>query len=111
MPEQQQYKRRVAKEKTIGEIEQDDIRVKVLGKVIDKKENIFILDDGSGSAEVMYDPEVIQKNFNINDTVKVFARILLAENNNVQLQAEALQNINDLNLDLYRRIKDVVRNV
>lgn len=106
-----EFKRIVAKERKINEIQQDDIRVKVLGRVIDKTDNIFIIDDGSAKAEVLYDQDIIKKDFKIGDNLKLFARVLLSEPSNVQLQAEAIQNINDLNLDLYRRIKEVIKNV
>ena len=111
MMDQQQYKRKPAVERKINKVNQEDIRVKIIGRVIDKKENIFLLDDGTGTAEVMYDPEMIKKTFNINDLIKLFARVLLSDGKDVQLQAEAIQNINDLNLDLYKRIMDVIENV
>ena len=44
-----------------------DIRVRLLGRVIDKSDNTIIIDDGSGKAEIIVENESDFERLNIND--------------------------------------------
>jgi len=97
-----QYRRLPAKEKKIADISPDDVRVRLLGRVIDKTENVLVIDDGTGKAEIVMDNET---DVGPGDFVRVFARILPLEDG-YELRSEIIQNMNSLNIDLYKKIKE-----
>ncbi len=100
----EQARRRLpAKEKTIAEIDANDVRVKILGVVIDKDDSAMIIDDGSGKLEVVAEnaPE-------IGKFVKCIIRIFpLMEGFEARL--ECYQDMNGFDLELYRRAKEAVK--
>ena len=94
------YKRHPAVLRKITEINPEkDIRVRIIGNVIDANESSIIVDDGHSKTEVIAD--------NINcvtgDTVRVFARVLPLEEG-FELRGEIIQKMNDLDLELYKKI-------
>src|SRR3989344_4696478 len=94
------YKRQPAVFRKISEINPEkDIRVRIIGNVIDANESSLVIDDGNSKAEVIAD--------NINcktvDVVRVFARVLPLEEG-FELRGEIIQILNDLNLDLYKKV-------
>ncbi len=103
MPEQTEqklYKRASATPKKISEINPErDIRVMLLGKVVDRADGTIILDDGSASAEIVVDQQIV----NANSVVRVFCRVLPLEDS-YELRAEIIQNMNALDMDLYRKV-------
>jgi hypothetical protein len=100
MPEGFQYRRAPALLRKINEINpESDIRVRILGKVIDKSDGAIIVDDGSGKIEII--TEDIQAD--VNDIVRIFARVLPLEEG-FELRAELIQHMNALDLNLYRKI-------
>lgn len=95
------YRRLPAIPKKISDIDiENDIRVRIIGKVIDVMPNLIVIDDGSGTAEVLcFETE----NIDVNDIVRVFARILPLENG-FELRGEVIQKMNNLNIPLYKKI-------
>lgn len=104
MPEETfQYKRAPAVLRKISEINPEtDIRVRIVGNVIDKTDGSMVIDDGSGSAEIVTD-EKGEVQANVNDIVRVFARVLPLEEG-YELRAEIIQPMNGLDLNLFRKI-------
>lgn len=100
-PGQFQYRRLPAKPRKISDISPEkDIRVRLLGRVIDKQNGTVVIDDGSGSAEVVVeDLESVSQ----NDLVRVFCRVMPLESG-FELRAEIIQNMNNFDLDSYRKI-------
>jgi hypothetical protein len=99
MPENQ-YKRLPAMHKQITDINAEkDIRVRILGRVIDKQDGMIVIDDGSGTAEVIGE----NLTAGVDDTVRVFARVIPLEDG-FELRAEILQDMNALDLNLFRKI-------
>lgn len=100
MPDEKQiYKRMPAVPRKISEISPEkDIRIVVLGKVIDKPDGALIVDDGSATAEI-----ITEQTANINDFVRIFSRVLPLEEG-YELRAEIVQNMNALDMDLYRKV-------
>ena len=97
-----QYRRHPALLRKISEINpESDIRVRLLGKVVDKQESSFIIEDDSGKAEII--AEDMELNFNKEDIVRVFARVLPLEDG-FELRAEIIQDMKDLDMDLYKKI-------
>lgn len=98
--DQSKFKRFPALEKKISDINPEkDIRVRILGTVIDKDEGVCVIDDGSGKAEIFGD-----FNCEIGDTLRVFARVLALEDG-FELRSEIVQNMNSLNKELYRKVQ------
>jgi len=99
-----QYRRLPAVEKKIAEINPErDIRVRILGRILDKADEVIVVDDGSAKAEIIASD--LDVNANIGDIVRVFARVLPLEEG-FELRAEIIQDMSKLDLDLYKKIKE-----
>jgi RNase P/RNase MRP subunit p29 len=97
-----QYRRQPAIPRNISDINPEkDVRVRLLGRIAEKSESTFIIEDESGRAEVVADDMKLE--FNKDDTVRVFARVLPLEEG-FELRAEIIQNMNELDMDLYKKI-------
>lgn len=100
-----EVKRRLpAVQKPISEIAQSDIRVRVLGRVIDKTSSAMVVDDGSGKVEIRYDQE---PNVAIGDTVKVVARVSPLIDG-YECKAECFQKLDGLDMGLYKKARSIV---
>ena len=98
MPED--FQRRIAsREREIASIEPGDIRIRILGTVIDKKGDRFIIDDGTGKITVSSEHEV-----QLNQLVRVFGRAIPTEEG-TELQGEIVQDMSGLDLTLLERVK------
>ena len=99
-----QYRRHPAITRKIAEINPEtDIRVRLLGRVVEKSESCLIIEDDSGKAEIV--AEDMNLDFNKEALVRIFARVLPLEDG-FELRAELIQNMNDLDVDLYKKIHD-----
>ena len=74
-----------------------DVRVRLLGRVLDKTESTLVIDDGSEKAEIVIDvaPDA--------EFVRVFCRVLPLEQG-YELRAEVVQPIDNLDIDLYKKV-------
>jgi hypothetical protein len=59
-----------AAERTISEITKKDVRVSILGTIIDKKDNMMVLDDGTGRTEIKFEDAV---NMDVGQIARVLA--------------------------------------
>jgi hypothetical protein len=97
-----QYRRFPAVPREVAGINPEkDIRVRILGRIIDKYDSMLVVDDGSGKADIIVEEGI--ENFNANDIVRVFCRVLPLESG-YELRAEIIQNMNGLDMDLYKKI-------
>ena len=92
------FRRMPAVQKTIREITEKDIRLRLVGTVIDYQNGSLLLDDGTGQAEIVSEQPVKTGNF-----VRVFTRVLQLENN-YELRAEVVQDLSNMDKQLYKRI-------
>jgi len=99
-------KRLPAKEKLVSEILPNDIRVRILGTVIDKSEGAIVLDDGSGRLEVVTEGQAPE----MGKMVRVVTRIL-PMTGGFEARAECVQDMTGFDVELYRRARDVAKNV
>jgi hypothetical protein len=102
MPEE--FQRRLPSvERAIAEIRPDDIRVSVIGTLIDKnKEGTrFMVDDGVGKIAVGVDSPVKAE---MNQLVRVFGRVIPLENGS-ELQGDIVQDMSALDMGLFKRVK------
>lgn len=99
-------KRLPAKEKLVSEILPNDIRVRILGTVIDKSEGAMVLDDGSGRLEILAEGQSAE----VGKMVRVVTRIL-PMTGGFEARAECVQDMTGFDVELYRRAKDVAKKV
>jgi RPA family protein len=94
-------------ERGISGIKAEDIRISILGTVIDKKEEgetvRIALDDGTGKIDVGFESAV---KVAVNQFVRVFGRVIPIENG-FELQGEVVQDMGKLDVGLWKRVKDL----
>jgi len=105
MPDEKLIKRRLPSiEKSISEIHPDsDVRIRLIGTIIDIGPNSIVLDDGSGKIEVYFEeiPKVRQ-----GQLVRVITRILPLIDG-YECKGEILQSLDGFNLKLYKKARDL----
>lgn len=108
MPEIAQVKRRLAAiEKPIAEIEQQDLRVRIVGTVIDQSANSIVVDDGSGKLEIEFD-EI--PNVKIGDRARIVTRVYPLIDG-FDCRGEAVQKLENFNMDLYKKAKEIIKSI
>mgnify|MGYP001596392462 CR=1 FL=1 len=92
-------------EREIAGIRPEDIRVRILGTVIDKNADAtrLVLDDGTGRIDVVSDTPLQGE---LNQMVRVFGRVIPLENG-VELQGEITQDMSQLDLVLLEKLKSL----
>ncbi len=107
MPEDQEggeFRRRLPSVmKDIGEIGQGDLRVSVIGTVIDKQQEGLVLDDGTGKMLIRFDSPFEAE---LNKMVRVLGKVVPLEDG-VELHGEFLQDMDGLDMELLKRLKKV----
>ena len=98
MPEEARdfQKRMPSVERKVSEIKQDDIRVSIIGTVIDNQDNRVVVDDGTGKVSVSFEAPVKAEN---NKLVRVLGRVIPMEGG-VELQGDALQDMSGMDMGL-----------
>lgn len=95
-----QFKRASARRCKISEIKPEkDIRVRVFGRLIDRTDDMIVIDDGTGKLEIVADsppPETGHQVFAV-------ARILPLESG-FEARLELLQDASGLDADAYRKV-------
>lgn len=105
MPENQ--RRAPAVPKDIEEIDpRDDIRARVVGTVISEEDSSITLDDGTGTVEVFLEEEDLE-NIEEGQRIRVLGRVLPTPDS-FEIQGEVAQDFEDVDPDLYDRVKKVV---
>lgn len=87
-----------------------DLKIKVLGFVVDKKENTFVIDDGSGKVKVFVDEASLLDNININQLIRVFGSTLPTEDG-FEIKVDAIQDLSNLNINLYKKVEELYNKV
>ena len=97
-------RRSPAVEKKINEINDSDMRVKVVGTIISIDDSIpmIIVDDGSGIANVVVD----EIKFEIGKQVRVIGRIINTEP--IEIRAEAVQDFSKVDRETYEKYLNVI---
>ena len=97
--EEFRYKRLPAVPKAITDINPEkDVRVRILGKIVDRQDGMIMVDDGTTTAQVITDATC-----EINDLVCVFARVLPLEDG-YELRGEIVQNKNGMDMSLHKKV-------
>jgi len=87
-----------------------DLKVKILGFVVDKKENTLMVDDGSGKVSVFVDEASLLDNVNINQLIRVFGSTLPTEDG-FEIKVDAIQDLSNLNINLYKKVEELYNKV
>ena len=96
-----QFQRRMPSvERRISGIKPEDIRITVIGTVIDKQGNKIVLDDGTGKIEAIFEEPV---KTNMNSMIRVFGRVIPIEDG-FELQGEIIQDMSQLDFELYKKV-------
>lgn len=110
--ETERKKRAVAFEKKISELKNDDIRVKVIGAIIEKDESnhSILIDDGASKLRVLLDEHLFKK-LEIGKLVRVIGVIApgLGEESNLELRGEIVQDFSKLDKELYSKFLSLNR--
>ena len=105
-------KRNPAVYRSISSIKRQDKRVRVLGTVVnfDKNEGWLMIDNGTGIMEIIFDDEKWLSNLKVGMIVRVFGRpIFQAEQ--VSMRGELLQDFSGVDVDLYKKVLEVMQDV
>ncbi|MBI4163086.1 MAG: replication protein RepA [Candidatus Aenigmarchaeota archaeon] len=92
------FRRMPAVLKAIRDVNEKDIRLRLVGTVIDCQNGSILLDDGTGQAEV-----ISEQSAKVGSFVRIFTRVLQLENK-YELRAETVQDLSDVNKRLYKQI-------
>ncbi|ASJ15482.1 single stranded DNA-binding domain-containing protein [Thermococcus radiotolerans] len=102
-------RRKPAVERKIGEIQEDDTRVSLIGKAfkVDKMDYTFWLDDGTGVILIESEENVLPENGQI---VRVIGRVIRNEEG-MHIYGEVVQDFNNADLDALEEIRELERKV
>lgn len=104
MPEDERdFRRLPAVERSVSGIKPEDMRVSLLGTVVDKQDNSIVLDDGTGKVNVNFEGDV---NVGASQLVRVMGRVIPIENG-FEIQGEVAQDMSGLDLGLHKRVKEI----
>lgn len=93
------FKRSPAVTRTVADIRQEDVRVRVVGTVIDKNDNIIALDDGTGKIDVTFkEPPATE----VSKKVRVFGKVVPTDSG-FELDGEIIQDMTNLDMELYKQ--------
>lgn len=85
------------KPRNTSSITKNDSKVVIVGKVIDSKENSFVVEDSSGRIEVFSEKKVEK-----NKLVRIFCSMIEGK-----LKADIVQEMEGLDLNLFKRIQEL----
>lgn len=90
--------------KKIESIEPDDVRVAVIGTVVDSEEEVVVIDDGSGNIEVEFDSIEKTEDFEEGDMVRIIGRP-----SDEIFYGEFIQDFSDFDIELYQEAKQKLK--
>ena len=92
----------------MSEIKTGDIRICLIGTIIDKSKggSMVVIDDGTGKINANFESEVKNE---VNQLVRVFGRVIPMENG-FELQGEIIQDMSKLDMGLWKRFKKLTNN-
>ncbi len=108
MAQERLVKRRLPSiEKSIADIQpESDVRVRLMGTVIDTTPNSIVIDDGTGKVDVYFGEDT---NVRQGQYVRVITRIL-PQIDGFECRGEAIQDLTGFNLKLYKKTREIVKN-
>jgi len=83
--------------KKISSIIKTDNKISLVGKVIDTKDDSFVLEDSSGKIEIVSENKIEK-----NKIVRVFCSLVEGK-----LKADVIQSLEGLDLNLFKRVEEL----
>jgi uncharacterized protein YdeI (BOF family) len=100
-----EFKVEPAVKRRVSEINPNlDSRVSLIGKIIDLKDNLIVLDDGTGKINVSFSEDLSKPELKTGQLIRVFGFVI--PNEQVEIQAEIIQDMSKLKteyLELLRK--------
>lgn len=104
---QNQNQRAPAAPRDIEEIDPEQGgRVRILGTVLEVRQDSLMVDDGTGSTEVFVnadDREALEE----GQRIRVFGRVLPTPDS-FEIQGEIVQDMSELDMDRYQQVRELV---
>ena len=91
----------------IVDVNQKDIRVRVLGTVIDRQDNTLVLDDGTGKIVATFDEPV---NVKERSLVRIIGRVMPVDGG-LELSGEIIQNMEGLDIDVFKKLSSINKGI
>ena len=88
-------------EKFVKDINANDFKIAVSGVIVNKTENSFLLDDGTGQVRVA------SANVPGHEYLRVFGKIMPMEDG-FEIQAEIIQDLSKINKGLHKKVKSLL---
>jgi hypothetical protein len=88
----------------ISDVEKNDTRISVMGKVVEAKDSSFVLGDDTGKIEIFTQVEGTEnpRNISVKEGAAVRAFCIVI---GTQLKADAVQNLDGLDLEQFKKIE------
>ena len=105
MPEEGQDSRRRVPSvfRRVSGIKPEDIRISLIGTVIDTADDGIVLDDGIGKVDIsLPEPPAVK----VRSIVRVFGRVIPMEGG-IQLQGEIVQDMTGLDMELLKKVESI----
>ena len=108
MPETTQIKKRLpAIEKSISDIDSArDIRVRILGTILDSSEDTILIDDGTAKTEVMFENGQMIAGLHNGEMIRIVARVLPLIDG-FALRGEVVQRLEEFDIGVYKRAREL----
>ncbi|RLI98388.1 MAG: replication protein RepA [Candidatus Aenigmatarchaeota archaeon] len=90
-------------DRKVSEIKQDDVRVAIIGTVLDAQGNRLAIDDGTGNVNVSFEEDVSTEP---GKMVRVLGRVMPMEGG-VEIQGDALQDMSGLDMELKKKVDEL----
>ena len=99
-----------AKQRTIKDIKNDDIKIQITGYVHNLVENDkFTLNDKTGQIEVNIKDNTLD--FEEGDLVNVIGEVIIATSGEKSIQAQFVQDMRTLNFSYYQKLYEIKKEI
>lgn len=103
----EQQRRAAAVPKDIEEVDpQRDIRVRLVGTVIDMESESIQIDDGTGTVEVFMEEDQLDKAED-GEKIRVLGRVMPIPDG-FEIRAEVVHDMSDVDIEKYNKVKKIV---
>lgn len=85
-----------------------DYKVKIVGIVVDKKQDTIMVDDGTGKVKVFIDLPVMIERVDVNQLVAIFGSTLPLENG-FDIRADIIRDLSGLDINIYKKVDELYK--
>ena len=103
-------KSQYAKQRTIRDVKNDDVRIQITGyikNIVDDQH--IVLDDKTG--QIKTNIEDVEYNFKENDLINVIGNLIIITSGEKVLKADIIQDMNKLNFDYYQKLYELKKDL